>query len=91
MIFVFTGTLALKLSLMEVPPHPVVGTAVVLRCIYDMEGVEVYSVKWYKGGAEFYRYLPKDTPPAQVYDVAGIRVDVSNLTFHFNCSSSYMQ
>lgn len=63
---------------MVVPPHPVVGSTVKLKCEYDMEGAEVYSVKWYKGGAEFYRYLPKDRPPAQIYQVHGTKVDVSN-------------
>ena len=29
-------------------------------CRFDMEGEEVYSVKWYKAGHEFYRYIPGD-------------------------------
>ena len=27
---------------------------------FDMEGEELYSVKWYKAGHEFYRYIPGD-------------------------------
>jgi len=42
-----------------------------------MEHDELYSVKWYKGISEFYRYLPKDDPPSQVYEVHGVTVDLS--------------
>ena len=32
---------------------------------FDMEGEELYSVKWYKAGHEFYRYIPGDRSAAQ--------------------------
>lgn len=67
----------LRLNKVEVPPHPVAGSSIPLHCIFDMEGDELYSVKWYKRNAEFYRYLPKDIPPAQVYDVDGVSVDLT--------------
>lgn len=76
-IFVVQGVSCLKLSNVDVPPHPVAGSSVPLRCVFDMEGDELYSVKWYKTNAEFYRYLPKDNPPAQVYEVEGVSVDLS--------------
>ncbi len=31
------------------------GERAVLQCLYDMEGEELYSVKWYKAGHEFFR------------------------------------
>lgn len=37
----------------------------------------LYSVRWYFEGEEFYRYVPKESPPARVFTVAGISVDVS--------------
>lgn len=37
----------------------------------------MYAVKWYKDGNEFYRYLPKENPQIQVFDVPGVHVDVS--------------
>lgn len=67
---------------MDFPPNPIVGESVALNCAYDMEGDELYSVKWYKGGYEFYRYMPKDTPPAQMYGVPGIRVDLRKSDRH---------
>lgn len=46
-----------------------------------MNGEALYSVKWYKDGFEFYRYVPRDHPPAQVFDQSGIYVDVSIYLF----------
>lgn len=37
----------------------------------------MYSVRWYFEGEEFYRYVPKESPPARVFPVLGITVDVS--------------
>lgn len=42
-----------------------------------MDGEDLYSVKWYKDGHEFYRYLPSNFPPALVFRMPGISVDVS--------------
>lgn len=41
----------------------------------------LYSVKWYKDNEEFYRYVPKASPPQNSYKVEGIRVDVSRLVW----------
>lgn len=48
-----------------------------LICNYDLENDTLYSVKWYKGRREFYRYLPKENPAMKLFAVAGITVDVS--------------
>lgn len=52
---------------------------VTLQCIYDLEGEPLYTVKWYKGPNEFYRYIPKELPNTQIFPVSGINVDVSIL------------
>lgn len=49
-----------------------------LICKYDLENDTLYSVKWYKGLREFYRYLPKENPAMKLFNVAGIAVDVSS-------------
>jgi len=73
----------------EVPEHPVVGTSVDLICHYKLENTragkseDIYSVKWYKNGKEFYRYVPKDNPPSQVFNVPWITVEVSKI-FHLH-------
>jgi len=40
-----------------------------------MEGDKLYSVKWYRNGQEFYRYIPTDTPDTTVFPYPGIYVD----------------
>lgn len=42
-----------------------------------MEGDSLYSVKWYKGRREFYRYTPKENPAMKTFAVNGINVEVS--------------
>lgn len=47
-----------------------------LICNYDMEGDSLYSIKWYKGKREFYRYTPKETQSIKIFPVPGINVEV---------------
>lgn len=49
----------------------------VLNCYYDMEGDSLYSVKWYKGRREFYRYSPKENPAMKTFPIAGVHIVVS--------------
>lgn len=46
---------------------------------YDEDNDEeiLYSVKWYKDGEEFYRFVPRANPPQNSYSFDGIKVDVS--------------
>jgi hypothetical protein len=53
-----------------------------LQCLFDLEGDVLYSVKWYKGQHEFYRFTPKEEPSMKVFPLQGLKVDVS--TFHHN-------
>ena len=50
-----------------------------LECHFDLDDETLYSVKWYKDGNEFYRYVPRDMPPAQVFPLPGVTVDVRSL------------
>jgi len=56
-----------------------------LFCHFDLEGDSLYSVKWYKGRREFYRYTPKEDPAMKVFPILGMEVEVSKLDV---CSSS---
>lgn len=69
--------LSLRLTEVRIPNHTVRNSTARLECHYDMDGEELYSVKWYKDGHEFYRYIPRNMPPALVFPLAGIDVDVS--------------
>lgn len=68
----------------RVPNYTVKDNVVRLECHYDMEDEKLYSVKWYKDGNEFYRYLPRDHPPASLFPLAGIIVDVSEFPLSFS-------
>uniref|UniRef100_A0A182MNW7 Ig-like domain-containing protein n=1 Tax=Anopheles culicifacies TaxID=139723 RepID=A0A182MNW7_9DIPT len=68
------------LTEVRVPKHTIKGHPVRLECHYDMEGEALYSVKWYKDGSEFYRYVPRDVPPGTVFPQPGTMVDLQNST-----------
>ncbi|XP_058057104.1 uncharacterized protein LOC131208386 [Anopheles bellator] len=70
----------IMLTEVRVPKHTIKGHSVRLECHYDMEGEALYSVKWYKDGREFYRYVPRDDPPGTVFPQPGIAVDLLNST-----------
>lgn len=61
------------------------GDNVNLFCQFDLEGDSLYSVKWYKGKREFFRFTPNETPSLKVFPVAGINVEVSKhfISFFF--------
>ena len=69
----------------SVPEAVAVGATVTLHCRYDLETDILYSVKWYKGKREFFRYIPKELPHTRVFPLPGIDVDVSNQLCSFNC------
>lgn len=68
----------IKLTEVRVPKHTIKDHPVRLECHYEMEGEALYAVKWYKDGHEFYRYVPRDSPPVQIFPLEGINVDVQN-------------
>lgn len=53
------------------------GRNAILTCDYELEDDDLYSVKWYKGKREFFRYTPKEIPSIKTFRIPGIRVDVS--------------
>lgn len=61
----------------RIPKHIMRHEDATLGCKYDLDGESLYSVKWYKDGFEFYRYVPRDMPPGQVFPLPGVDVDVS--------------
>ncbi|CRL02803.1 CLUMA_CG015858, isoform A [Clunio marinus] len=69
---------ALRMLEVRVPNYTVKDNTVKLECHYDMEDEKLYSIKWYKDGHEFYRYLPRDHPPATLFQQNGITVDLHN-------------
>ena len=48
-----------------------------LTCSYNLGGDTLYSVKWYKGRHEFYRYMPHEQPRIKTFPVKGMQINVS--------------
>ena len=53
-----------------------------LTCSYNLGGDTLYSVKWYKGRHEFYRYMPTENPIIKTFPVKNMKINVS--TFELN-------
>ncbi|KAI9586043.1 hypothetical protein GQX74_001890 [Glossina fuscipes] len=68
----------LRLVEVRIPNYVIKGSTAQLECLYDLDGEALYSVKWYKDGNEFYRYVPRDMPPAQTFLLPGVSVNVHN-------------
>uniref|UniRef100_W8BST9 Ig-like domain-containing protein n=1 Tax=Ceratitis capitata TaxID=7213 RepID=W8BST9_CERCA len=77
---IFDTTLSLSMTEVRIPKHIMRHEDAMLGCKYDLDGESLYSVKWYKDGFEFYRYVPRDMPPGQVFPLPGVDVDLLNST-----------
>ncbi|XP_063827269.1 uncharacterized protein LOC135076772 [Ostrinia nubilalis] len=59
------------------PPVVQRGSDATLACLYELTDAPLYSVKWYRGRHEFYRYSPTETPATKIFPFAGINVDLA--------------
>ncbi|KAL2716902.1 hypothetical protein V1478_014578 [Vespula squamosa] len=71
---------ALRMLELVIPQYVVRGQNIRLECSFSLDGEILYSVKWYKDGNEFYRYVPRDMPPVLVFPLPGVTVDIHNST-----------
>ncbi|KAK9871058.1 hypothetical protein WA026_010020 [Henosepilachna vigintioctopunctata] len=74
--FFFTDGCCLRLDELRVPTHAVRDQTITLECYFDLEGETLYSVKWYKDGHEFYRFVPRDVPQTEVFSLPGVTVEL---------------
>ncbi|XP_050039868.1 cell adhesion molecule-related/down-regulated by oncogenes-like [Dermacentor andersoni] len=71
---------AVKIIELKVPETPTRGSTVMLECLYDLQGDQLYSVKWYKDSREFFRYVPQDEPNKKLFNLKGLTVNVARST-----------
>lgn len=75
--FLFFAEIALGLEIHVTVPSAVEnGKNAILACEYELGYDTLYSLKWYKGRHEFYRYTPKEIPAVKLFLKNGIKVDV---------------
>lgn len=66
---------------LEIPTPVGPGETAMMLCSYDLEDEPLYTVTWYKGRQEFFRFVPKELPHTRVFPLPGIHVDVSTNIF----------
>ena len=62
---------------LRLPRYVQAGDSADLVCSYYLDSHNLYSVKWYKGRHEFYRFMPHESPPVKVFPVKGMKINVS--------------
>ncbi|KAH8407921.1 hypothetical protein KR222_001193, partial [Zaprionus bogoriensis] len=67
-----------NVNLLVEPPAVRRGQSVALRCEYQLDGAPLYSIKFYRGQLEFYRFTPGEYPHTKVFQYPGIKVDESS-------------
>ena len=68
---------------LSVPKQLILGQSASLVCNYDLEQSKLYSVKWYKDGQEFFRFMPSMESKVEVFSVRGVNVDVRSFNNSF--------
>ena len=71
-IFFFTTSLLMSVRglsnlQVDIPTTAIHGSSVTLTCSFSLEFDELYSVKWYRGKLEIFRFMPLETPPTRVF------------------------
>uniref|UniRef100_A0A1I8PJH2 Ig-like domain-containing protein n=1 Tax=Stomoxys calcitrans TaxID=35570 RepID=A0A1I8PJH2_STOCA len=74
-LFLIDITSCLTMTEVKIPNHIMRFKSAILGCRYSLDGESLYSVKWYKDGHEFYRYVPRNKPPGQAFPLPGVTVD----------------
>lgn len=61
----------------RIPEFIQTGDSADLTCSFNLGGDDLYSVKWYKGRHEFYRFMPNEKPKIKIFPVKGMKINVS--------------
>jgi len=76
------GAVSLVLNDVIVPPYMVRGHSGHLKCDFSADGEQLYAVKWYKDGQEFFRYKPNSPQRFHSFPVNGFQVNMTRSTAH---------
>ena len=77
-----TSVATIVISKIKIPPYVIVGQTVHLYCLFELKnGTDLYTLKWFKDGAEFYRSVPRASVRKNrrlIFPMPGVRVDFEN-------------
>ncbi|XP_058121740.1 uncharacterized protein LOC131281089 [Anopheles ziemanni] len=100
LLIVAEMSLCLRNVRVTVPTAVRKGESAQLFCYYELEDKErLYSIKWYKGKREFYRYTPQENPSMKVFNLdverslsnqshVVIKAHETNVTGKYSCEVS---
>ncbi|XP_042239847.1 uncharacterized protein LOC121877941 [Homarus americanus] len=74
--------LGLHITKVVVPTPVAVGDGGWLECEFVDQGQSIYSLKWYLGLDEFYRWTPAENPPIKTFHVKGDPLTVDRSSSH---------
>ncbi|CAG4937966.1 unnamed protein product [Colias eurytheme] len=78
LLWLVGSVLGLRDIQLNVPDAVGVGSSATLGCRWALDtGEALYTVKWYHGAQEFFRFVPKELPNTRVFSQTGISVDIS--------------
>ncbi|XP_053650848.2 uncharacterized protein [Cherax quadricarinatus] len=72
----------LRVTAVEVPRVVLVGESATLRCHFALRGEALYSLKWWKGGRQFYQFIPRNSPKMVAFTSPGVRVNIAGSGLH---------
>ncbi|XP_076373336.1 uncharacterized protein LOC143258234 [Tachypleus tridentatus] len=75
-VLFYASVSAIHVVSLHFPDEVESGQELELQCDYNLDGKNLYSVKWYRDDMEFFRYVPMDNPVKQVFSLDGIEVDI---------------
>lgn len=61
----------------RIPEFIQTGDSADLTCSFNLGGDDLYSVKWYKGRHEFYRFMPNEKPKIKIFPVKGMKINIT--------------
>ncbi|XP_046742475.1 uncharacterized protein LOC124409105 [Diprion similis] len=74
-LFTAGGAMGIRDVRITVPAMVRSRDSALLTCDYDLEAAYLYSIRWYLGDEEFYRFVPREDPPQAIFSVRDMQVD----------------
>lgn len=73
---------SIVITKIKIPAYVILGQTVHLYCLFELRnGTDLYTLKWFKDGAEFYRSVPRASVRKNrrlIFPMPGVKVDFEN-------------